>query len=76
MIVVLLQYMPFELLKANHNSPIYDEYESQSSKVLTHSYENGLIETIQMIAYNLYVSVKLTPLYWGLNLILVYPYPR
>ena len=38
-----------------------------------HCYENGLIKTIQMIPYNLYVSVKLTSLYCGLRLILIYP---
>ena len=36
-------------------------------------YENGLIKTIQTILHNLYVSVKLTSLYCGLRLILVYP---
>ena len=39
-------------------------------------YENGLIKTIQMIPYNLYVRVKLTSLYRGLRLILVYPDPQ
>ena len=41
-----------------------------------HCYENGLIKTIQTIPHNLYVSVKLTSLYWGLRLILVYPSPQ
>ena len=41
-----------------------------------HSYENGLIMTIQPIPHNLYVSVKLTYLYCGLRLILVYPNPQ
>ena len=36
-------------------------------------HENGLIETIQTISHNLYVSVKLTSLYCGLRLILLYP---
>ena len=39
-------------------------------------YENGLIKTIQTIPHNLYVSVKLTSLYCGLRLILVYPNPQ
>ena len=38
-----------------------------------HCHENGLIKTIQTIPHNLYVSVKLTFLYCGLRLILVYP---
>ena len=41
-----------------------------------HCHENGLIKTIQTIPYNLYVSVKLTFLYSGLRLILVYPNPQ
>ena len=41
-----------------------------------HCYENGLIKTIQMIPHNLYVSVKLTSLYCGLRIILVYPNPQ
>ena len=41
-----------------------------------HCYESGLIKTIQMIPHNLYVSVKLTSLYCGLRLILVYPNPQ
>ena len=36
-------------------------------------HENGLIKTIQMTPRNLYVSVKLTSLYCGLRIILVYP---
>ena len=39
-------------------------------------YENMLIKTIQTIPHNLYVSVKLTSLYCGLRLILVYPNPQ
>ena len=38
--------------------------------------ENGLIKTIQTIPHNLYVSLKLTSLYCGLRLILVYPIPQ
>ena len=41
-----------------------------------HCCENGLIKTIQKIPHNLYVSVKLTSLYYGLRLILVYPNPQ
>ena len=41
-----------------------------------HCYENRLIKTIQTIPHNLYVSVKLTSLYCGLRLILVYPKPQ
>ena len=41
-----------------------------------HCYKSGLIKTIQTIPHNLYVSVKLTSLYCGLRLILVYPYPQ
>ena len=41
-----------------------------------HCHENRLIKTIQMIPHNLYVSVKLTSLYCGLRLILVYPNPQ
>ena len=33
-------------------------------------------QTIQTIPHNLYVSVKLTFLYCGLRLILVYPNPQ
>ena len=40
-----------------------------------HCHENGLIETIQAISHNLYVSLKLASLYYGLRLILVYPNP-
>ena len=38
-----------------------------------HCHENGLIATIQTIPHNLYVGVKLTSLYCGLRLILIYP---
>ena len=41
-----------------------------------HCFENGLIKMIQMIPQNQYVSVKLTSLYCGLRLILVYPNPQ
>ena len=41
-----------------------------------HCHENRLIKTIQTIPHNLYVSVKLTSLYCGLRLILVYPNPQ
>ena len=41
-----------------------------------HCHENGLIKTIRMIPHNLYVSVKLASLYYGLRLILAYPYPQ
>ena len=44
-----------------------------SKQRFRHCYENGLIKTIQTIPHNLYVSVKLTSLYCGLRLILVYP---
>ena len=37
-----------------------------------HCYENGLSKTIQTTPHNLYVSVKLTSLYCGLWIILVY----
>ena len=39
-------------------------------------HENGLTKTIQTIPHNLYGSVKLTSLYSGLRLILVYPNPH
>ena len=39
-------------------------------------HENGLIKTIQTIPHNLYVSFKLTSLYCGLRIILVYPIPQ
>ena len=39
-------------------------------------HENGLIKTIPMIPHNLYVSFKLTSLYCGLRIILVYPNPQ
>ena len=39
-------------------------------------HKNGLIKTIQTIPHNLYVSFKLTSLYCGLRLILVYPNPQ
>ena len=58
-----------------HNSPIFDECQTQSAKVLAMfwpCHENRLIKTIQTIPHNLYVSVKLTCLYCGLRLILVY----
>ena len=41
-----------------------------------HCFKNGLIKTIQTISHNLHVSVKLTSLYCGLRLILVYPNPQ
>ena len=44
-----------------------------SQQRFRHCYENGLIKTIQTIPHNLYLSVKLTSLYCGLRLILVYP---
>ena len=48
----------------------------QSQLRFWHRYENGLINMIQPIPHNLYVSVKLTSLYCGLRLILVYPNPQ
>ena len=39
-------------------------------------HENELIKTIQTIPHNLYVSFKLSSLYCGLRLILVYPNPQ
>ena len=39
------------------------------------SHENGRIKTNQTIPHNLFMSVKLTFLYCGLRLILVYPNP-
>ena len=47
-----------------------------SKQRFRHCHENGLIKTIQTIPHNLYVSVKLTSLYCGLRLILVYPNPQ
>ena len=44
-----------------------------SKQRFRHCYENGLIKTIKTIPHDLYVSVKLTSLYCGLRLILVYP---
>ena len=41
-----------------------------------HCHENGLIKTIQTIPHNLHVSFKLTSLYCGLRIILVYPNPQ
>ena len=50
-----------------------------NTKLIKHGFwhckENRLIKTIQTIPLNLYVSVKLTSLYCGLRLILVYPNP-
>ena len=43
-----------------------------SKQRFRHCYEKRLIKTIQTIPHNLYVSVKLTCLYCGLRLILVY----
>ena len=39
-------------------------------------HENGLIKTTQTIPHNLYASFKLASLYFGLRLILVYPYQQ
>ena len=47
-----------------------------SKQRFRHYYENGLIKTIETIPHNLYVSVKLTSLYCGLRIILVYPNPK
>ena len=47
-----------------------------SKQRFRHCNENGLIQTIQTTPHNLYVSVKLTSLYCGLRLILVYPNPQ
>ena len=41
-----------------------------------HCHENRLAKTNQTIPHNLFVSVKLTSLYCGLRLILVYPNPQ
>ena len=43
-----------------------------SKQRFRHLCENGLIKTIQTIHHNLYMSVKLTSLYCGLRLNLVY----
>ena len=47
-----------------------------SKQKIWHCHENGLIETIQLIPHNLYVIVKLTSLYCGFGLSLVYPNPQ
>ena len=47
-----------------------------SKQRFRHCYESGLIKTVQTKLHNLYVSVKLTYLYCGLRLILVYPNPQ
>ena len=39
-------------------------------------HENRLINLIQIIAHNVYVSFYLTSLYCGLRIILVYPNPQ
>ena len=41
-----------------------------------HCHENGLIKTIQTIPLNPYVTFKLTSLYCGSRIILVYPNPQ
>ena len=46
-----------------------------SKQTFRHRHKNRLIKTIQAIPHNLYVSVKVTSLYCGLRLILVYPNP-
>ena len=59
-----------------HNSPIHDETKLSKHRIW-HCIENGLIKTIQTISHNLaYVCVKLTFIYCGLRLILVYPNPQ
>ena len=47
-----------------------------SKQRFLHCHENRLIKTIQTIPHNLHVSVKLTSLYCGLRIILVYPDPQ
>ena len=47
-----------------------------SQQRFRHCYENRLIKTFQTIPHNIYVSVKLTSLYCGLGIILVYPNPQ
>ena len=51
-----------------------------NTKVSPHRFwpchENGLIKTLQTIPHNLYVSFKLTSLYYGSRIILVYPNPQ
>ena len=57
-----------------HNHLQYLMNAKPSQHRLWPCHENGLIETIQTIFHNLYVSVKLTSLFYcGLRLILVYP---
>ena len=56
-----------------HNSPIYDEYQTQEAKVSTLLWKRAH-QAIQTIPHNLYVSVKLTSLYCGL--IKAYPNPQ
>ena len=48
-------------LICRHNSPIYDECQTQSAWV----WGNGLIKTIQTIPHSLYMSFKLASLYCG-----------
>ena len=59
-----------------HNFPIIDEYQTQSELRFWPYHENWLIKTILMIPHSPYVSVKLTSLYCGLRIILVYPNPQ
>ena len=47
-----------------------------SKPMFWHCHENRLIKMIQTIPHNLYVSVNLNSLYFGLRLILVYPNPQ
>ena len=46
-----------------------------SQQTFWHYNENGIIKTIKTIPHNLKVGFKLTSLYCGFRLILVYPNP-
>ena len=56
----------------SHNYPMKDQCKLSEVEIWP-CHDIGLIKTIQTMPHNLYVSFKLTSLYCGLRLILVYP---
>ena len=79
--VLLLSVVSYQIERVSSKWELPTTLQSMvNAKLSPHRFwpchENGLIKTIQTIPHNQYVSFKLTSLYCGLRIILVYPNPQ
>ena len=68
-------WVPAKEWNHGHNSPIYDEYETQYAKVLTLPRKQAHQDDSNNPPQPICECVKFTSLYFGLRIILVYPNP-